>query len=178
MEDRKCALYRHFNAEGTLLYVGISLRPFSRFKEHNTHSEWADQIANMTIEYFPNRMEAMAAETKAVQEENPAHNIRLRKPKLPVKLAKITMERAEEARVNLTRRVLHFAPLYKPAAAASALGLSTKILNREIAEGNLAVVMIPSPKAGRMNPFITGWQLIDWLESRERQTIEGASYGG
>ena len=174
----KCALYRHFDTEGTLLYVGISLRPMTRTKEHVTLSGWADQIANVRIEYFPTRKEAMEAEARAVLEENPVHNIRLRKPKKEPKVLKVTEERAEGERINLTRRVLHFAPLYKPAAAASALGLSTKILNREIAEGNLAVVMIPSPKAGRMNPFITGWQLIDWLESRERQTIEGASYGG
>jgi len=174
MEDRKCALYRHFNAEGTLLYVGISLRPFSRFKEHNTHSGWADQIANMTIEYFPSRMEAMAAEIKAVREEDPVHNIKLRKPKPPVRVAKVVEERAEKARVNLTRRVQNFGLLYKPTDAAAALGISTTILNREVETGNLAFVLIPSPKAGRLNKYITGWQLIDWLESRELQSIEGA----
>lgn len=174
----KCALYRHFDAEGTLLYVGISLRPLTRTKEHVTLSGWADQIVNVRIEYFPTRKEAQEAEARAVLDENPVHNIRLRKPKKEPRVLKVTEERAEGERLNLTRRVLHFAPLYKPAEAASALGLSTKILNREIAEGNLAVVMIPSPKAEKVNPFITGWQLIDWLESRERQTIEGASYGG
>ena len=174
MADRKCALYRHFDAEGTLLYVGISLRPFSRFKEHNTHSGWADQIANMAIEYFPTRMEAMAAEIKAVQEESPLYNIRLRKPKPPVRIAKVVEERAEEARANLVRRVLNFDLLYKVNEAAAALGISTTILNREVEAGNLAFVLIPSPKAGRLNKYITGWQLIDWLESRELQSIEGA----
>jgi hypothetical protein len=74
--------------------------------------------------------------------------------------------------------VLHFNPLYKPNEAATALGISTSILNREIEAGNLAVVLIPSPKAGKLNKYITGWHLIDWLESRELQAIEGASYGG
>lgn len=175
MADR-CALYRHFDAEGTLLYVGISLRPMTRTKEHVTLSGWADQIANVRIEYFPTRKEAMEAEARAVLDENPVHNIRLRKPKKEPRVLRVTEERAEGERINLTRRVLHFAPLYKPTEAAAALGLSTKVLNREIAEGNLAVVMILSPKAGKMNPFITGWQLIDWLESRERQAIEGANH--
>jgi excinuclease UvrABC nuclease subunit len=175
MEDNKCALYRHFNAEGVLLYVGISLRPFSRFKEHKTHSGWADQIANMAIEYFPTRTEAMAAETKAVQEEEPLHNIRLRKPKPMVRIAKVVMERAEEARVNLVRRVLNFDLLYKVHEAATALGISTTILNREVEAGNMSFVLIPSPKSGRLNKYITGWQLIDWLESRELQSIEGAN---
>jgi hypothetical protein len=177
MADR-CALYRHFDAEGTLLYVGISLRPMTRTKEHVTLSGWAEQIANVRIEYFPTRKEAMEAEARAVQDENPLHNIRLRKPKKESKTLKVTEERAEGERVNLTRRVIHYAPLYKPTEAAATLGLSTVILNREIAAGNLAVTMIPSTKPGKVNPYITGWQLIDWLESREKQGMEGASYGG
>lgn len=171
----KCALYRHFDAEGTLLYVGISMRPFTRTKEHVTLSGWADQIANIRIEYFPTRKEAMEAEARAVVDENPVHNIRLRKPKKGLKLLKVTEERAEGERLNLTRRVLHFSPLYKPNEAAGVLNIGTAILNREIAEGNLAAVLIPSPRTGKLNSYITGWQLIDWLESRERQTIEGVN---
>lgn len=170
----KCALYRHFDAEGLLLYVGISLRPFTRTKEHTVLSRWADQIANVRIEYFPTRKEAMEAEARAVREENPAHNIRLRKPNKEIKALAVAEERAEDERINLTRRVLYFAPLYKPGDAAAALGVSTRILNQEIATGNLAVTLIPSHKTGKLNPHITGWQLIDWLESRERRSIEGA----
>lgn len=177
MADRKCALYRHFDADGALLYVGISFRPLIRTKQHSAVSGWTDQIANITIEYFPNRREAMVAEVMAVQTEGPRYNIHLRKPKKEPRLAKVTEDRAEEARTTLTRRVQHYAMLYKPTDAAAALGLSTAILNREIEAGNLAVVLIPSPKAGRLNRYITGWQLIDWLESRELQSIEGASNG-
>lgn len=174
MED-KCALYRHFDAEGRLLYVGISLHPIARTKQHTAVSKWAEQIANVTIEYFPTRKEAMEAEVRAVQGENPAHNIRLRKPKKEPKLLRVVEERAEDERINITHRVLHFRPLYKPNEAAAELCISTVILNREIEEGNLAVVMIPSTKPGKLNPYITGWQLIDWLESREVQSIEGAN---
>lgn len=170
----KCALYRHFDAEGALLYVGISLRPFTRTSQHVSLAPWADQIANVKIEYFPTRSEAMAAEARAVQEENPLHNIMLRKkkPKLQKKeqrLREVTETRATAARNTLTQRVLNFAPLYKPADAAAALGIHTSVLNREIADGNLATILIPSTKPGKVNKYITGWQLIDWLESRELQ---------
>ena len=163
----KCALYRHFDGGGALLYVGISLRPFTRTKEHTVLSGWADQIANVRIEYFPTRKEALEAEARAVREENPTHNIRLRKPKKEPKALIVTEERAEKERINLTRRIIHFSPLYRPTEAAQALGISTAILNREIEAGNLAVTTIPSPKVGRPNLYITGWHLIDWLESRE-----------
>ena len=175
MVDRKCALYRHFDADGGLLYVGISFRPLIRTKQHGAVSGWADQIANITIEYFPTRKEAMVAEATAIRAEDPIYNIQLRNSNKELRLAKVTENRAEEARITLTRRVQHYAMLYKPADAAAALGISTTILNNEIEAGNLAVVLIPSPKAGRLNKYITGWQLIDWLESRELQSIEGAS---
>ena len=178
MEDKRCALYRHFDATGILLYVGISFHPLVRTKQHSAVSWWTDQIANITIEYFPTRMEAMAAEAKAVQEENPLHNIKLRKPKPTVRIAEVVKERAEEARTGLVRRVIGFSLLYRVNEAASALGISTTILKREVEVGNLAFVLIPSPRAGRLNKYITGWQLIDWLESRELESIEGASYGG
>jgi excinuclease UvrABC nuclease subunit len=167
----KCALYRHFDAEDKLLYVGISLRPFTRIKEHSVVSNWADAIANVRIEYFPTRKEALEAEAKAVQEENPLYNIRLRKPKKEPKRAAVVEEKAEEQRITLTQRVIRFDPLYKVNEAANALGISTTILKREIEEGNLSVTMIRSPVVGRMNPYITGWQLIDWLESQELKSM-------
>jgi hypothetical protein len=178
MEGKRCALYRHFAADGELLYVGISLRPFTRIRDHIRVSSWADTIANITFEYFDSRVAAMAAEARAVQEENPRHNVRLRKPKKLPKAAMATQVKADAARVELTQRVQKFELLYKPSDAAAALGIGTGTLNREIASGNLAVVLLPSTKEGKMNRYITGWQIIDWLESRESTAGVGASNGG
>jgi len=183
LSEEQCALYRHFNAQGVLLYVGISLRPLTRTREHITLSGWANEITNVAIEYLPTRKEAMAAEAKAVIEENPLYNIRLRKPKKEptfisrklMRLAAVTEVCAEEARINLSHRILNFAPLYLPKDAANALGISVSILKQEIALSNIATVLIPSPRAEKMNTYITGWQLIDWLESRELKTIKGAN---
>lgn len=68
-------LYRHFNKDGALLYVGISLSALQRLSQHGNGSEWFDHIAHVTIENFPNRIAAERAEKKAIQTERPTHNI-------------------------------------------------------------------------------------------------------
>ena len=64
-------LYRHFDPNGALLYVGISLSAIERLRQHRATSDWFDQIARVDIEMFPSRKEAVAAERHAVKTEGP-----------------------------------------------------------------------------------------------------------
>lgn len=70
----RCALYRYHSIDGDLLYIGISVRPGARLSEHMAGSEWADQIANVGIEWFPSVADAFNAERAAIHEEKPLHN--------------------------------------------------------------------------------------------------------
>jgi len=63
------ALYRHFNAAGSLLYVGIADDHHVRFKAHLRFADWKDQIATVKIERFTTREEAHAAEVVAIRSE-------------------------------------------------------------------------------------------------------------
>jgi excinuclease UvrABC nuclease subunit len=67
-------LYRHFNADGELLYVGESRCAPCRQYEHK-HVDWINEIANITIEHFPAREEALMAEREAIRTENPKYNM-------------------------------------------------------------------------------------------------------
>jgi len=74
--DAPTHLYRHFDAEGNLLYVGISLSAVARLEEHKAQSkEWFNSIAKVTIERFPTRKLALKAELRAINEENPRYNV-------------------------------------------------------------------------------------------------------
>lgn len=75
--SRYTALYRHYNKDGRLLYVGVSVRVLMRLAEHRMGCAWYRQIAKIEIEWFNSRDEAMAAEAKAIREERPLHNISL-----------------------------------------------------------------------------------------------------
>jgi predicted GIY-YIG superfamily endonuclease len=60
------ALYRHFDALGTLLYVGISNNHLRRLAQHQEGAKWAEQIARVAIERFPTRQAALEAESQAI----------------------------------------------------------------------------------------------------------------
>lgn len=71
----KTHLYRHFDADGRLLYVGISLSTVSRLGQHHANAHWYDKIAQVTVETFPDRTAAAYAEREAIFKEGPLYNI-------------------------------------------------------------------------------------------------------
>jgi GIY-YIG catalytic domain len=71
--DKMPCLYRHYDATGRLLYVGISFCFANRMKEH-FFSHWYDEIARVDIERFPTREAACEAERKAIRSEKPLYN--------------------------------------------------------------------------------------------------------
>ncbi len=74
------ALYRHFAADGSLLYVGISVRPLTRLGEHE-ESRWIDKVSRVDMERFPTRDAAIDAERNAIVSERPIYNIVHNRPK-------------------------------------------------------------------------------------------------
>lgn len=67
-------LYRHYGANGELLYVGISLSAINRLIGHKTAATWFPTIAKVEIEKFEDRQSAVKAEIKAIKEEQPLFN--------------------------------------------------------------------------------------------------------
>jgi len=69
------SLYRHFDGDGCLLYVGISLSAVARLAEHRRESHWYSQIARVEIENFEDREDALEAEAEAIRNEKTLYNI-------------------------------------------------------------------------------------------------------
>ena len=69
-----CWLYRHYDHNGELIYVGFSIAPFKRNKTHTQSSRWGPTIVEILIEPFANREEALEAEKRAIREEFPRFN--------------------------------------------------------------------------------------------------------
>ena len=83
-------LYRHFDEEGRLLYVGVSFGTIARLQQHRVHSHWYGQIRKVTVQKFASRVAAHKAERRAIAEEKPLYNIahvgrppRVRRPAKP-----------------------------------------------------------------------------------------------
>lgn len=68
------ALYRVYDAEGTLLYIGISQNPDVRFGQHSQTKDWWGEVTDRKVEWLPTRAEAAVAEKAAIQAENPHWN--------------------------------------------------------------------------------------------------------
>lgn len=69
------ALYRHYDKDDNLLYIGISLSSIGRYQTHRNQSHWAKYSVKMTTEWFDTRKLAEDAEKKAITQERPLHNI-------------------------------------------------------------------------------------------------------
>lgn len=68
-------LYRHFDAQGRLLYVGITVDPGRRWKQHQADKPWWAEVAQTTYEQHPDRASVLAAEREAILREEPLHNV-------------------------------------------------------------------------------------------------------
>lgn len=69
----RTALYRYFDADGRLLYVGISHDPNMREDQHRG-TRWHPLAVRRTEAWHPTRRAALAAETQAIRAEKPEYN--------------------------------------------------------------------------------------------------------
>lgn len=68
-------LYRLYDANDQLLYVGISKSAIHRLHQHLETQPWGDEIAYQKIERFEDRKTVAAAERQAIKTEHPKYNI-------------------------------------------------------------------------------------------------------
>jgi len=68
-------LYRYFDADDRLLYVGISFSAVMRASQHRSDKGWWKDVARMTVEHLPNRAAAERKEIEAIKNESPVHNV-------------------------------------------------------------------------------------------------------
>lgn len=67
-------LYRHYDTNGRLLYVGISLNVLNRTAAHESNTPWFLEVVRIEIDHYPSRDEASRAERAAIRREHPKYN--------------------------------------------------------------------------------------------------------
>lgn len=67
-------LYRFFDKDNNLLYVGISNNWQQRLRQHYKESEFHNEAVVMTMQHFEERGQVEEAEKLAIQTENPKYN--------------------------------------------------------------------------------------------------------
>ncbi|MFP3986912.1 winged helix-turn-helix domain-containing protein [Streptomyces sp. E11-3] len=71
------ALYRYFDVDDVLLYVGISNKPDFRAKAHlyeSRRDDWPRRAVRRSVEWRDSRPLALAAEEQAIKAERPRYN--------------------------------------------------------------------------------------------------------
>ena len=79
LNNRLCwaehTVYRLYDQEGRLIYVGCTHDLYKRLKFHQKHQWWYPQIARIVTETHPSRSAALNAETRIRDTEHPRWNI-------------------------------------------------------------------------------------------------------
>src|SRR5690242_3991765 len=76
-DSGRTALYRLYDADGRLLYVGVAADPEARWKQHARYKAdlWWSEVHRKTVQWFFSRLDALHAETTAIRIESPRYNI-------------------------------------------------------------------------------------------------------
>jgi excisionase family DNA binding protein len=87
--SERTAVYRVFDAEGALLYVGISNKFGTRWEHHASMQPWWPLANKQTVEWHPDRDTAEAIEVAAIKTECPRFNVihAIKPPKPPTERA-------------------------------------------------------------------------------------------
>jgi excinuclease UvrABC nuclease subunit len=173
----KTQLYRHFDAEKKLLYVGISLSTFARLSQHKDHSPWFEQVTTVEIEHFETREEAMAAERKAIKTENPQFNIAMKKTLVEIKKEErefyAEKRRALEEKESLINRYVDHRIAYQLEEVRLMINMTKGEMEKHVEAGNLCTFEVEGKRSWhpvKMKKMVSGWSLIDFIDYLERKT--------
>lgn len=70
----RAALYRLYDANDRLLYVGMTSDPKKRWAAHAVRKPWWPEVATRDVEWFADRKAAQEAEAAAIRGESPLYN--------------------------------------------------------------------------------------------------------
>jgi excinuclease UvrABC nuclease subunit len=73
--DGPTILYRMFDADDRLLYVGITCNKQQRWDGHRQNSRWWPLVARKELATYPDRSTALTAERTAILSEQPIYNV-------------------------------------------------------------------------------------------------------
>lgn len=75
MSGPRCTIYRAFDGNGVLLYIGRSTRVEARLREHEKYAPWASQVARWEVTECADWWDALSAEREAIEAEAPLYNV-------------------------------------------------------------------------------------------------------
>lgn len=85
-------LYRFFDSDGDLLYVGLTNNIHGRFSSHAGKQPWWAEVADCRVEFLPSRDALREAEVVAIRAEKPRYNVIHNRASEPERLSESSRE--------------------------------------------------------------------------------------
>lgn len=153
------AVYRMFDEERNLLYIGRTGNAGKRFGDHNT-KRWFPLVATIELEWHPTHAVAVAAEERAILAEQPRYNVI---GKMPESRRAVPPRRRPKSACRPAVAPVPATQVEIPEAARQAIGM---LLVRGTTISEVASVV-----------RVTKWTARVWLERlREDGTAEVVGY--
>lgn len=179
---KETELYRYFDKEGDLLYIGISLNSVARQAQHKMASFWYKEAVRVEIERHGSREDALLAERTAIKEEGPKHNIQHNGfDKAEDYESQEYFEEQENIdRVLLLGRSVVYKPIYTEKEVGDVIfgegSNSAKRVKSLIESQKIQAILIKEweqkdrfgQNGIRRKYMVTGWALIDFIEALEQ----------
>lgn len=103
--SKPTTLYRLYDCDEQLLYVGISTDFGQRFDEHRAEKAWWSEVTSVRLHHFDDRPSATRAERQAIASEAPRHNGTLRpRGGWPMHIRDVPDETQHAAKVRAAQR--------------------------------------------------------------------------
>lgn len=74
-EPTPTTLYRAFDVDGALLYVGMSTNALGRVYQHQLDKPWWSEVVRIELAHYVTREAAAEAEGRAIAEDGPKYNV-------------------------------------------------------------------------------------------------------
>lgn len=72
--DTQTSVYRYYDRDGLLLYVGITGRGTARNAEHNKTKDWWQFVVRQNVDHYRTREEAHTREVELIEDHTPPFN--------------------------------------------------------------------------------------------------------
>ena len=162
--EKPTHLYRHYNGDGELLYVGISYNVMARLKNHRETARWFDEIRRIEVQVYHSRFDAELAEKQMIKELRPRWNIVHNEVETEYKYAVGVRDKTIK---NFVRYILNRD--YDHWQAACLIGMDSIDLWDDILDGKVKTV---ENFESNEQPFLSGWQVFRMYCRRYKHLTE------
>lgn len=114
--SERTAVYRLYDASGTLLYVGVSTNPVVRWVQHSGAQSWWSDVIRFEIAWTDTREDALLEEKRAMHDERPLYN-RSGSPWRPIRRSDGKLSPAPKPGPTPVRNLRVADEVWKPALA-------------------------------------------------------------